>query len=342
MASRLNLRFQRMLKRLSYWRRIFKVYFTMDKGYLSFWHEKPAVSEGINKNELGPYYQTFEDKANYGGPKDDKGIILFDYFFDIGRQYNPLAVAQYGLGNWNLYLKTKDKKYLEIAKTQADWLVENLEPNPSVSSGQGEKLWVWKHKFRWHYKQWLEAGWYSAHSQGTGISLLARLYKETGDKRYFEAARKAFVALNTEIKNGGTRFIDENGNSWLEEYLVNPPTHILNGFLWALWGLYDYWLLTKEEEAKKLFDACVLTLENNLSKYDAGYWSLYDLSKQFLKMLASPFYHSLHIVQLRVMHILTGEEVFKNYSERFDNYTKGWFKRKRAFIYKAIFKLVYF
>lgn len=340
-----------MLKRLSYWRRIFKVYFTGDKGYLSFWHEKPAVSEGINKDELGPYYQTFEDKAKYTGPKDDNGVILFDYFFDIGRQYNPLAVAQYGLGNWNLYLKTKDKKYLEIAKIQADWLVKNLEAN-------NNGLMVWKHKFRWHYKQWLEAGWYSAHSQGTGISLLARLYKETGNKRYFEAAQKAFVALNTEIKNGGTRFIDENGNSWLEEYLVNPPTHILNGFLWALWGVYDYWLLARyaqeqevlseteglplEKQALGLWNACVLTLKNNLHKYDAGYWSLYDLSKQFLKMLASPFYHSLHIVQLKVMHILTDEEIFKQYSEKFDAYTKSWLKRKRAFAYKAIFKLIYF
>jgi len=31
-----------------------------------------------------------------------------------------------------------------------------------------------------------------------------------------------------------------------------------------------------------------------------------------MKMLASPFYHNLHIVQLKVMHRLTGKGFFTN------------------------------
>lgn len=323
-------------KRLTYWRRIFKVYFTREKGYLSFWHEDPAVSEVILLNDIsGPYYMTFFDKAGYKGPKDANGVILFDYYFDIGRQYNPLAVAQYGLGHYNLYLKTKDEKHLEIAKMQADWLVDNLEYNDF-------NIPVWKHKFRWHYKQYLEPGWYSAHSQGTGISLLGRIYKATGEQKYLEAAQKAFASMDILMDKGGVKFIDPNGNVWLEEYIVNPPTHILNGFLWALWGVWDYYLLTNNINALNLWNACIKTLKENLVNYDFKIWSLYDLSKQAMKMIASPFYHKLHIVQLKVTYIISDEEIFQKYAGKFINYQKSFWRRKSALIYKAIFKIFYF
>ena len=43
------------------------------------------MSEEIAVNDIkGPYYMTFRDKADYGGPKDKDGVILFDYYFDIG------------------------------------------------------------------------------------------------------------------------------------------------------------------------------------------------------------------------------------------------------------------
>lgn len=324
-----------MKDRLNYLRRILKVYFSKKPSYLAFWHEAPAVSVGIRNNELGIYYQTFEDKANYPGPKDKDGVILFDYYFDIGRQYNPLAVAQYGLGNWNLYSRIKDKRYFDVAKIQADWLTENLEPN-------NFGLMVWKHKFRWHYKKYLESGWYSAHSQGAGISLLLRIYQETKEEKYWETVKKAFIPLNTEIKNGGVKYTDEKGNVWLEEYLIDPPTHILNGFLWALWGVYDYHLIAKDESSLNLWQSCVRTLTINLPRYDAGFWSLYDLSRQAMKMIASPFYHRLHIVQLKVMRILTDESIFDLYVKKFEGYEKNWFKRNFALIYKIVFKLTFF
>lgn len=278
---------------------------------------------------------TFADKANYAGPKDKDDVILFDYFFDIGRQYNPLAVAQYGLGHYNLFLETGNRQHLEIAKIQGDWLIANLENNDYGVP-------VWKHKFRWHYKKYLAPGWYSAHSQGTGISLLARLYSETKEEKYLRCAQSAFLSLILAKNKGGVQYVDENGDIWLEEYLIEPATHILNGFLWAFWGVWDYWLLTGDKRALDIFNACVKTLEKNLSFYDAGFWSLYDLSKQGMKMLASPFYHSLHIVQLKIMFILTSNSVFEKYYRQWENYQKNILFRFFALIYKAIFKLFYF
>jgi hypothetical protein len=322
-------------KRSNYFRRIFSAYFLKKPSYVAFWHEKPEASSGITPDKIGPYYMPFADKADYEGPKDEKGVILLDYLSGIGKQYNPLAIAQYGLAHYNLYLKTKELKNFETAKTQADWLADNLEKNDFG-------LMVWKHHFPWRYKQNLEPGWFSSHAQGTGISLLLRVYNETREEKYLKSAKLAFIPLNAEIKNGGVKHIDGKGGVWLEEYPVNPPTSILNGFIWALWGVYDYQLFFKDGESKKLWEDCIKTIKENLPRFDAGFWSLYDLSSQKMKMLASPFYHSLHIVQLEVMAVLTGDKFFRDYAEKWRKYRNSFWKRNFALAYKAIFKLLYF
>lgn len=323
------------MSKLHYWLRIFKVYLTKTPSYLNFWHEEPAINSDFKKDRLAEYYMTFEDKAKYAGPKDKKGVILFDYYGNIGRQYNPVAIAQYGLGHYNLYLKRGNKKNLEIAREQADWLVENLEVNQ-------KGLMVWQHHFDWTYKKLLKAPWYSALAQGAGISLLLRIHLATKEEKYLKTAKEAFEAMTVEMTDGGVKFFDENKNIWLEEYIIFPPTHILNGFIWALWGVWDYYLVTRKRAARDLFDACVETLKKNINKYDTGFWSLYDLSKQFLKMLASPFYHKLHIVQLEVMSELTSEAIFNFYARKWREYQNNKFYQYLALVYKAIFKLIYF
>ena len=75
-------------------------------------------------------------------------------------------------------------------------------------------------------------------------------------------------------------------------------------------GRYDFFLATKEKAAQELFDCAVETLRKNLDRYDLGFWSLYELSGTRLPMVASPFYHQLHVTQLRLMHRLTGDDVF--------------------------------
>jgi hypothetical protein len=47
-------------------------------------------------------------------------------------------------------------------------------------------------------------------------------------------------------------------------------------------------------------------------------------------------------VQLRVMHLLTGDEVFARYAERWQNYATSRTKRTRALCYKSAFKLCYY
>ena len=107
-------------------------------------------------------------------------------------------------------------------------------------------------------------------------------------------------------------------------------------------GLYDYFLATGERQAEELFQKATATIAKSLYMFDIGFWSLYEQSGTRLKMIASPFYHRLHIVQLDVLHRLTGLEIFADYSRRWEEYRKSAPKRVASLAYKAIFKLVYY
>ena len=110
------------------------------------------------------------------------------------------------------------------------------------------------HHFDFEYRDILRSPWYSGLAQGQGISVLARAFKETSLEKYKNAAHQAFQVFSVSTYDGGVNYIDSNGHSWIEEYIVHPPTHILNGFIWGLWGIYDYWLLTKDKNVKVLFE----------------------------------------------------------------------------------------
>ncbi len=145
-----------------------------------------------------------------------------------------------------------------------------------------------------------------------------------------------------DVNKGGINFTDEQGNNWIEEYIVDPPTHILNGFIWSLWGIYDFGLYSNSEQIKNLFNGYVQTLIYNLKFYDTGYWSLYEQSGLKMPMLASPFYHRLHIIQLQIMAELTGFEVFSETAQKWLKYLHSKPKFYRALAGKSLFKLMHY
>jgi hypothetical protein len=322
-----------------YYRRILRAYLGPGRSQLTFWHETPEVNSRATSIRLGDYYMQFREKADYAGHYDGGGIPMLDYHGVIGLQYNPIAIAQWGLANYNRFSITADAACAQKTLKAANWLAASLEQNP-------RGLWVWNHHFDWEYRDTLKAPWYSGLAQGQGISLLLRAQtivpSDEDNSRYNTAADKAFVSLTTPMSEGGVLFEDAEKNLWIEEYLVSPPTHILNGFIWALWGLLDYWLARADASAKQLFDRGVQTLLFNLPRYDTGYWSLYEQSGTDLRMLASPFYHRLHIVQLRIMSIVTGNSSFAAVADRWQSYADHRFNRGRALFEKSIFKLLHY
>jgi len=324
----------RIERRWNYYRRIASAYFGSGTSQLTFWHDTPQLSDNIQAGQLGAYYMPFTQKSDYTY-LDTSGVPLLDYRGVLGLQYNPIAIAQYGLGNFNQWITNGSDDRFAKFLCVSDWLVNHLEPNDAGFD-------VWMHKFDWDYRETLQGPWYSALAQGQGISVMVRAFHATKMHIYLDAARRAFRSFQADVRDGGVVFTDQDGNTWFEEYIVDPPTHILNGFIWASWGLYDYALLTADSAASELFARAVATLDRVLERFDTGFWSLYELSGTLLPMLASSFYHSLHITQLQVMHRLTGLLVFRKYAERWDAYRNSPWRRRTALVGKAAFKLCHY
>lgn len=322
-------------KRINYLKRVYQAYFSGKDSQLTFWHGRPAINQEVVPGVLGQYYMPFLAKAEYSAHLDQDGIPLLDYHGTIGTQYNPIAIAQFGLGNFNLFKRSGEEEYKRKFLLAADWLKVNLVENESGVP-------VWTHNFDFEYQEGLKSPWYSGLAQGQGLSVLVRAYQLTKNEEYVEAANQAFISFELTLSEGGVIDRDQDNYLWIEEYIVSHPTHILNGFIWALWGVYDYYLLTKSKTAKRIFDEAIITLRDNLPRYDTGSWSLYDLSDLKLKMIASPFYHQLHIVQLSIMHAIAGDEIFLDYAKRWDSYLERPFYRWKALIQKILFKVFYY
>src|SRR3954452_10179414 len=198
--------------RLNYYRRISSAYLLPGNSQLTFWHDQPEENSGALVDQLGEYYMPFVEKAGYGGAYDADGIPTLDYHGTIGLQYNPIAIAQWGLANYNRYCESGESARSEKTLKAADWLCSNIEQN---SHG----LWVWNHHFDWEYRHTLKAPWYSGLAQGQGISLLLRAHAHTGHADYLQTAERAFVPLTRLVCDGGVLFEDKFKDIWIEEYI---------------------------------------------------------------------------------------------------------------------------
>ena len=165
----------------------------------------------------------------------------------------------------------------------ADWLVKHLEPNSFGVPGLEPHV-------RLGVSDSVESAVVFRARPGAGNFLAGAEWRRKRASRNISKPPLApSTAFSKSTQEGGVVFTDERGDIWFEEYIVSPPTHILNGFIWAAWGVYDFFLATKEKAAEQLFDRAVNTLRRNLDGYDLGFWSLYEQSGTRLPMVASPF-----------------------------------------------------
>ena len=322
--------------RLNYYRRVSSAYLLPGKSQLTFWHDQAQVNPGAAVGQLGEYYMPFLEKADYVGPYDGDGIPLLNYHGNIGLQYNPIAISQWGLGNFNLFLRCKDPERKRkfggcgrlAGEASAAELFRCSGMEPHVRLGVSDSI-----ESAVVFRARPGAGNFPAGADGAGNRQVRNISK---------LPVAAFDSFSKSTEEGGVVFTDERGDIWFEEYIVSPPTHILNGFIWAAWGVYDFFLATGEKSAEQLFARAVNTLRRNLDRYDLGFWSLYEQSGTRLPMVASPFYHQLHVTQLRIMHRLTGDDLFSRCADRWETYARSRAKRTRALCYKSAFKLCYY
>lgn len=283
----------------------------------SVWHVNQDIGKHFKKDEVLGYYNNMKEKVTKM-PELLKNEDLPTLNLEDGSfVYFPVAIFQYGLGAWDLFLETREKLYKKKFLQCADWAINNQDE-----------------KGRWNnFSHYCPNTPYSAMAQGEATSLLLRAYKHTGDLKYLIAAQKALDFMLISLEDGGTTKY-EGENVFLMEYTFKGM--VMNGSIFAWWGLYDYVIATEDSgKYKQAKEKTLSTLIKVLPQFKCSYWSMYSLDG----LLASPFYHNLHIAQMQAMYKLTGEEIFKEYAERWRKYQRNPFCKGLAFIKKSIQKI---
>jgi len=267
---------------------------------------------------------TLRDPGFYFAPRDAEGLPIRLYR-SVGIQYNPTRIAAYALAHYNRYLRTQVEESRAQFLKAAEWFMRSPEG-------------LWWYTYPW---QDLQAPWLSAMAQGEGISVLVRAWVLTHEVRYLDQARRALIPFAQSIEAGGVRSTLEDGCPFLEEYPSSSPVHVLNGFLYALIGLADLHRVAPEMTDSIGLDDFLNTLEHHIEAWDAGFWSLYDLSHLYKgrRNFTTVSYHNLHISQLSFLGHLFRRPHLMQVATRWTEYAHHMSNRLRAFWGKVRYRL---
>lgn len=229
------------------------------------------------------YHIDLRGKAGgYGSP--EQAHAWLELLSSRRERIMPVTVLQLGLGAWQRGIDEHDAdrdEWARIGQFAASWAAVDLD-------GRGHFL----HHQPMPHTYEIDAGWYSAMAQGLGVSLLVRHGMATDADRAVRSLLNVEDGLVTETEHGPI----------LEEYPAEPRPHVLNGWIWALFGLYDYANTDAAVDAElrdRAADAYargVASLVAHLPQYETGRgWSTYDRYPHAIANIASPFYHQLHV-----------------------------------------------
>jgi hypothetical protein len=260
------------------------------------------------------------------GPLDEAGVPYYA-LNDLPNGYYATVIAQYALAQWNAYLKTGDEESKKAFMTQAEWLVAH-ESHVSHDAGG----WPFPLPSRDYFAA---APWLSALIQGNAISVLVRAYILTEEDIFLQVARRAIRTFELDIHNGGVSAQMNNGGIFFEEVAAYPAAHILNGYIFSLFGLYDYVSVTNDTQIARLIDRSLATMHDVIDAYDLGYWSSYDL---FYKSPAPRFYHDQHSVLLLALSRYSGCEHCRMLSAKWAEYQTHLSCRLRYFIMRSFIR----
>jgi hypothetical protein len=254
-------------------------------------------------------------------PTDEAGLHLYER--GETRHVHPVGQGQYVLMMLNSYELTDDVEFLDRAILNLDSLLD------ASTESDGARFFPYTFDFPLYGLEELTllAPWWSGMAQGQILSALVRAYEATGDERYRAAAEMTFESFDPlpveawPIIEPAVSFVNEESLLWLEEYSGDlEPAYVLNGHLFALFGLYDYWELTGSEEAARMIDGAATAVAHYLPEFRnaPGEMSWYGLTIKPNPRGLHAKYHRIHKDQLRVLAEITGDRLFSDYADLLD------------------------
>jgi heparosan-N-sulfate-glucuronate 5-epimerase len=220
---------------------------------------------------------------------DPNGIIL-----EKG-VYHPLTISFYGIMACESYKKNKDSLSFKRLNSQFQYFLDTSKVhirNNNTEMGL-------PYKFAFHD---LKAPWYSGMTQGAAISFMLRYYDITKDIRAKNIAKQLCIFMLKETNKGGTIGSTPEKFLTIEEYPKSKSnSHVFNGFIIGLIGLYEYLQFFPEDtEAKKIHDKCYEGLFASLEHLDTPSWTNYNrnnkaISNFYIRFQLNEFEHLYEI-----------------------------------------------
>lgn len=273
--------------------------------YVPQWQALAAQERALYLAEGYNYSQKMEPYSPHGSyfksQYDDWKYYQFDsdgFPLNVDPQspnvlyYNPVTTGEYALSQYALYLLgTQDSsRFLQ----SADHLI-------SLMGEDG----AFRYPIEWksNGNDW-KPGWVSGLAQGRALSVFARAWALTADQRYTAAGKSALAFMLIPTSEGGTRGnladLDPSlsNQTTFEEMTCHPTCTILNGYLFALVGLYDWATITNDSSAQKAYD-----LRHVIADQEP---------------LPSPSYHMFHIVLADALYAITASPDFGKWRDTWE------------------------
>jgi heparosan-N-sulfate-glucuronate 5-epimerase len=250
---------------------------------------------------------------NHGLPFVDYGDMMGVH---IGMHYNPITIAQKSDKYYEDFITTHNETSKMRFLSHANWFVDNALTIGNYS------FFVYNFPFPPYQ---LESPWFSAMAQAESLPRLLKAYDITDDKIYLQTAKKAlnvlFININDPCKCGVTYKTSDRG-WWFEEYANghSDGPRVLNGMMFTLVDIYDYYNATNNNAALYLFDQGLTSLKAELHNYDKnGTYSSYDKIKGY----APIEYHLVHVCLLEKLYRITNDQFFNEYYTMWSQNTDG-------------------
>ena len=245
---------------------------------------------------------------------DENGVPMIAYGGKY--YYNPVTVSQFSLTEYGMYLRGTSPNLSRF------W----AGVNKLLELQRADGSFPYEFDFPYYLNaRYFHAPWTSGMAQGQALSVLARAWALTKDPGYVEAGNRAFAFLAKSVTDGGDtddlRVLDPSLSSVIvaEEYPSEPPGVVLNGFMFAMLGVYDWARVDSPKanriQAEQYFQRCLHTLDHVLPYYEVGGLSAYDLGHLTYHRtpLVRAYYHAVHIYELHALYSITQDPILRKY-----------------------------
>lgn len=261
---------------------------------------------------LNPFYDRIQtDLAS--AEIDATGLALYrDITGEVAP--HPIVNAQYAMSALLEWENSGDQIWLDRAIRNAQELID--------THVERDGAWWYQYDWDWTYlDRTLTAPWWSGMAQGEALTVFSRLAQIQPENAIWrEAAARTFDSF-LQRGSGNTEpwsTVIDNGYLWFEEYAGDqPPLLVMNGHVFAIFGLYEYWLLTADERAATYIDGGATAILNSMPLIRAeGEVSYYCSQREYCRRIEwqNPTYHPIHMQQLKALGRITGEQQFDQWA----------------------------